>query len=111
MARPIRHTQRARADLLALWIEIATHNPAAADRVYNRLEARVHILSEFPEAGAARPDIVPEARMLVESPYLILYRIRPEDVQIVRVLHGARDVGSVLFVEGTESDWPAPGTS
>jgi len=109
MARPIRHTQRARADLLALWIEIARHNPAAADRVYDRLEARVNVLSEFPEAGAARPDIAAEARMLVESPYLILYRIHLEDVQIVRVLHGARDIRSVLFVEGTESDSPTPG--
>ncbi len=111
MARPIRHTQRARADLLALWIEIAKHNPAAADRVYDRLEARVNILSEFPEAGVTRPDIAAEARMLVESPYLILYRIRPEDVQIVRVLHGARDVGSAFFVEGIESDSPASGAS
>ncbi len=111
MARPIRHTHRARADLLALWIEIAAHNPAAADRVYDRLEARVKMLSEFPEAGAARPDIATEARMLVESPYLILYRIRLEDVQIVRVLHGARDIGSVLFVEGTESDSPTPRAS
>lgn len=39
--------------------------------------------------GAARPDIAPDARMLVEGSYLILYRIRTEDVQIVRVVHGA----------------------
>ncbi len=38
--------------------------------------------------------------MLVEGSYLILYRIRADDVQIVRVLHGARDVDRQLFEEG-----------
>ena len=103
MPRPIRHTRRARADLIDIWLEIAESDPAVADRLYDRLEARVTILGQFPEAGAARPDIAKEARMLVESPYLILYRIRSDEVQIVRVLHGARDIGLKLFEEGTEA--------
>jgi toxin ParE1/3/4 len=97
---PVRHTSRARADLLDIWLEIASKNPAAADRLYDRLEARVKILGEYPEIGTARPDIAVEARMLVESSYLILYRIRVGDVQIVRVLHGARDIDRHLFEEG-----------
>jgi plasmid stabilization system protein ParE len=40
--------------------------------------------------------------MLVERPYLILYRVIPDGVQIVRVLHGARDIDSALFMEGIE---------
>ena len=40
--------------------------------------------------------------MLVEGSYLILYRIRPNDVQIVRVLHGARNINHALFAEGLE---------
>lgn len=107
MPKPIRYTRRARADLLDIWLEIAESDPAAADRIYDRLEARVNILGQFPEAGAARPDIAKEARMLVESPYLILYRIRFDDVQIVRVLHGARNIVNALFAEGTESDLSA----
>ena len=100
MPRPIRHTRRARADLLDIWLEIAETDPAAADRLYDRLEARVNILGQFPESGAARPDIARDARMLVEGSYLILYRIRPDEVQIVRVLHGARNIGLEMFAEG-----------
>lgn len=93
---------RARADLLDIWVEVATADPAAADRLYDRIEARVRILETFAEAGAARPDIALEARVLVERPYVILYRILPEGVQIVRVLHGARDIRGALFIEGIE---------
>jgi hypothetical protein len=44
----------------------------------------------------------PEACALVELPYLILYRIIPAGVQIVRVLHGARYIDSTLFTRGIE---------
>jgi toxin ParE1/3/4 len=98
----VRHTTRARRDLLDIWLGIAAENPAAADRVYDRLEARVLILERFPEAGPARPDIADEARVLVEPPYLILYRVAPSGPQIVRVLHGARYIGAAPFREGSE---------
>jgi toxin ParE1/3/4 len=96
----VSQSQRARADLLDIWLEIATDDPAAADRLYDRLERRVGILETFPEAGPSRPEIAPEARVLVEGSYLILYRIRTKDVQVVRVLHGARDIDEALFAEG-----------
>lgn len=38
--------------------------------------------------------------MLAEGSYLILYRTRADDVQIVRVLHGARDIDQQVFEEG-----------
>lgn len=99
MPVPVRHTHRARADLLDIWLEIASKNLAAADRLYDRFEARVRVLGEYPEIGTARPDVATEARMLIEGSYLILYRIRADDVQIVRVLHGARDVSRQLYQE------------
>ncbi len=98
----VRHTGLARRDLLDIWLSIARDNPGAADRVYDRLEARVHILERYPQVGPARPDIASDARMLVERPYLILYRVIPEGVQIVRVLHGARDIDGALFNMGIE---------
>jgi toxin ParE1/3/4 len=96
----IRYTARARRDLIDIWLEVSEVNPAAADELYNRLEARVEILRRFPQSGPRRPDIAPEARALIELPYLILYRIIPEGVQIVRVLHGARHIDRALFTQG-----------
>ncbi len=62
----------------------------------------MRILEQFPEIGRARPDIADTAWVLVERPYLILYRILPTAVQIVRVLHGARRIDAALFGEGFE---------
>jgi toxin ParE1/3/4 len=98
----VRHTARARLDLIDIWLEIAPLNTPAAERLYNRLEARVEILKRFPEAGPPRPDIASEARVLVESPYIILYRIIPGGAQVVRVLHGARNIDRSMFIEGIE---------
>ena len=97
---PVRYTRRARADLLDIWLEIASKNPAAADRLYDRLEARVKVLGEFPEIGTARPDISAEVRMLADGSYLILYRIATDNVQIVRVLHGAREIDQRVSEDG-----------
>lgn len=97
---PVRHTRRARADLLDIWLEIASKNPAVADRLYDRLEARVRVLGDHPGIGTARPDISTETRMLVEGSYVILYRIRADGVQVVRILHGARDIDQQVFEEG-----------
>jgi toxin ParE1/3/4 len=98
----IRHTARARRDLIEIWLDIAAANPAAADGVYIRLEARIKILETFPKAGPARRKIAAEARALVEPPHVILYRIVADGVQIVRVLHGARHIDTALFMEGIE---------
>jgi len=38
--------------------------------------------------------------MLVEAPFLILTRVTPDAVQVVRVLHGARDITAENFTAG-----------
>jgi toxin ParE1/3/4 len=99
----VRKSKRAQADLLEIWLGIAAENPIAADRVFDRIEARVSQLENSPEAGPRRLDIAPTARALVVRPYLVLYRVLPKSVvQIVRVLHGARKIDLSLFIEGIE---------
>ena len=98
----IRHTSRARGDLIEIWPRIAATDPAAADRVFDHIKARTEILKRFTEAGPLWPEIASEARVLTESPYLILYRIVRDDVQIVRVLHGARHIDEVTFATGID---------
>ena len=56
-----------------------------------------------PRLGPRRPEIRPTTRVLVEAPYLILYETVPDaddqpvsEVEIVRVLDGRRDLGSLF---------------
>lgn len=94
MAR-VRYTRQARADLIDIWIHVATSSEATADRCLERIESRCGELAAFPALGPARPDIAPDARMLVVERWLALYRIEGSDVQIVRVVDGARDLARI----------------
>lgn len=61
-----------------------------ARRVALSICQRVETLTEFPEAG--RTGRRPDTRELVFSglPYLAIYRIHNEGVEILRILHGAQ---------------------
>jgi len=69
---------------------IARDNPAAADRVVQKIRATVNLLAEQPALG--RPGRVPNTRELVISgtPYLAPYRVRGQVIEVLRVLHAAR---------------------
>jgi toxin ParE1/3/4 len=100
--RGLRLSQLARDDIGGIWDYVAAENLRSADRVLLRFDARLKVLRQFPETGVARPDIDQTARMLVEHPYVIVYRGLPDVVQIVRVLHGARNIASLRFNDELE---------
>jgi len=80
----------AEADMLAVWEFIAQDNLSAADRLIDRFTATFERIAQFPEAGERYQHPKGEFRIAVVSPYLIFYRVVGEEVDIVRVLHGAR---------------------
>jgi toxin ParE1/3/4 len=93
----------ARADLLDIYVLIGLEQPAAAERYFDRIEEKARLLQSQPRMGVRRPDIRPALRMLVEAPYLLLYRTEPDTdegaitaVEIVRVLDGRRDIGGLF---------------
>jgi len=89
MAR-VRLTPQARQDLDDIWLHIARDNMGAADRLIDAVGARCDSLADFPDLGPARPDIAADARMLTIDHYIVLYRRNGDDIEIVRVTHGAR---------------------
>jgi toxin ParE1/3/4 len=80
----------ARKDLEALRTYIANDNPAAAERIAGRISAASDRLVRYPQLG--RPGRQPGTRELVvaRTPYILIYLMIEDRVQIVRVLHGAR---------------------
>ena len=83
----IRWLRTASSNLDAAMEYIARDNPDAAKKVYAYIRARVAELAKHPEIG--RPGRVFGTRELVieKYPYLIPYRIRDKEVQIIRVFH------------------------
>jgi toxin ParE1/3/4 len=92
----VHRSAQSEEDLIEIWLYIAQDNLAAADRVLDDIEHRFIMLADNPQMGRYRPDIAPELRYFISGKYLILYRIVKDGVQIVRVVHGARDLPNVF---------------
>lgn len=90
------YTRRARRDLVEIGEYIAADNPRAADRVIDALMDRAKFLSGNPQIGSPRADIAEGMRLFPVGNYL-LYREGPAGVEIVRVLHGARNLEGLLI--------------
>jgi len=86
----------ARADLDEIWFVIAQDDPLAADRFVHRLISRFPLLASTPYMGPARKELAPELRSFPVRKYIIFYRPIEGGVEIVRVLHGARDLPPLL---------------
>lgn len=92
MAGAVRYSAAAERDLLSIHAYIAQHNPAAATRTLLRIDEKCRLLAERPGLGTARDDIRSGMRIWVVGVYLLLYRIDASGIQIVRVVHGRRDL-------------------
>ncbi|MFH2009283.1 MAG: type II toxin-antitoxin system RelE/ParE family toxin [bacterium] len=86
----------ARRDLEDIWTYIGRESPAHADETIDRIIAAAHRFTEHPELGRLREDLAPNLRCFPEVRYLICYRVREDNIEIARVLHGARDLDAMF---------------
>lgn len=90
-------TPLAKEDLDEIYEYIRKDNPDAALRVLNSLRNAMRKLAEMPEMGHFRRDLSDEPfRFWSVYSYLIIYAPESRPLQVVRVLHGARDIRSIL---------------
>lgn len=88
----------AETDLIEIWRYLAPETSAEfADRQLRSLENAANRLSEWPLAGRTREELAANLRSIVCEPYVIFYRVADATVQIVRVIHGRRDLPTILF--------------
>lgn len=92
----IKRTARAEEDLIDIWLYIARDDVRAADRLLDEIEEKFFLLADHSSLGPVRPDIAPGLRYLPVRRYLILYREITGGIEIVRVVHGARDVPALM---------------
>ena len=97
-----RITTQAQADMDDAWDYLAERNPAAADRLLDDLLERAHFHAQHPLAGRPRDDLVPGLRSFVVRPYVAFYRVAEDTIEVVRVLHGSRDIDSIMKSEQPE---------
>jgi toxin ParE1/3/4 len=86
----LRYKARALRDIEAIHNYIAKDDLLAAKRVVARIERSISRLALYPFSG--RPGVVVGTRILVVPglPYMAIYRVHDEMVDIIAVLHTAR---------------------
>jgi plasmid stabilization system protein ParE len=85
------------ADLDAIWEYIAQDNIEAADRWIEKLFDAFAALASNPRMGHAREDLTRHPVLFWPvGAYLIIYRVKSEQIEIVAVTQGARDIPSFL---------------
>ena len=90
---PIRISAEAETDLDAIWDYIANDSPTNADRFLERLVTTLTTtLSTLPFAGRSRDEFEAGLRSFPVENYIAFYRVRKDTVEIVRIIHGARDL-------------------
>lgn len=83
---------RSVADLEEIRACIEVDSPAWADLTVRRLVAAVERLREFPDSGRLVPERQrPDLREVVSGKYRIVYRRKPDLVEIATVFRGSRE--------------------
>lgn len=86
----VRWTRRALGDLQRVLDHIADDNPPAAAQFLATVQVKVGRLQQFPLLG--RTGAIDDTReLVVHRNYLVTYRVRGDEVQVLQVWHVARD--------------------
>jgi toxin ParE1/3/4 len=83
-------------DLNDIYDYLVQHSPAAAARTTQALERACRLLARLPGMGTACDDLRPGMRKFPSGRYVIFYRPTDDGIEVVRILHGARDFPSVF---------------
>ena len=86
-------TDTAQSHLEGIHSYIAQDSPEYATRTVDALTRRSQQIGDYPLSGRVVPEYEhDQIRELVEGSYRIIYHIRPDQIDVLAVLHVARDI-------------------
>lgn len=86
----------AQEDLIEIWSYIAQFSEEAADKIIDAIYQKADLLARSPYLGKERSELHPGLRSFVIEKYVLFYRPIDNGIEVVRVLHGARDIDQLL---------------
>jgi toxin ParE1/3/4 len=105
MKRTYSKRPRARRDLVESYAYIGRENADAAERFLDAAEETIRSVVNMPGLGTPREYLNNRLSGLRSVPirgfrnWLLFYRVVQEHVEVVRVLHGARDLAALFLDE------------
>lgn len=95
----ILRTRESRLDYDEIWTYIAVRDLAAADRLVQHFDATLNVIATAPNMGRKVEEFAANLRSFPIGSYLIFYRPVEDGIQLIRVIHGARDITPEYFAE------------
>lgn len=87
---------QAELDILEIWEFIAAESVSAADRWVDDLDEKSSLWATQPMMGRARDELAPGIRSLPFGRYVVFFAPLPDGIDVVRVMHGARDIDNTF---------------
>ncbi len=85
-------TNTAEEHLDSIHAYIAKDSPQFAKRMVDRLTRRSIQIAEFPLSGRSVPEYeMEQIREVIEGPFRIIYYIKPDQIDVLAVIHAAQD--------------------
>ena len=96
MVRRVVWSDQALADLKAINDYIVRESPSGAKSVVTAIEEAADRLVDFPRAARIVPEFEDtDRRETFVYEYRLMYRVEPDCIQILRVVHGRRLLGNI----------------
>jgi plasmid stabilization system protein ParE len=93
-------TDSALENLWAIHEYISQSSPEYAQRIVDRITRRTRQIASFPLSGRVVPEFsAGQIRELIEGPYRIIYYIKPDQIDVLAVIHGAQRAPWEIDVE------------
>jgi toxin ParE1/3/4 len=89
----------ARTDLIEIWDNIADDSEARADKFIDDLDRKFQVLARKPNLGRLRDELAKDLRGFPFGRYIIFFLPLADGIELVRVLHGARDLDAIFHPE------------
>ncbi|HLK07190.1 MAG TPA: type II toxin-antitoxin system RelE/ParE family toxin [Candidatus Angelobacter sp.] len=86
----IRWTQSASDDLKSVHEYLSEHAPSQADMIVDRIFAGIDVLEQYPNLGRQGRLNGTRELVITGTPFIVFYRLRKSQVEILGVLHAAR---------------------
>ena len=95
----LRFTRPAHQDIASILEYIGDRSPQGARRVLHSFEQAFQRLLFFPESGrdTGRGDQTRQV-VIATFPFIVIYRVQGEVIEILRVRHTARDPDTILDI-------------
>lgn len=89
----VHFTDAALDHLDAIYAYVAKDSPKYAQQVVDRITEKASQVSLFPEASAVVPEYSrPDVREVFAYQYRIIYLVLPERIDVLAMIHGARQL-------------------